>query len=72
MESDPKAGRQNAQSGNTQSQAAEPVQDVAHAHQLLKGLSEKLSLEHHPELQEAITTLELALNKLTIDTGGMF
>ena len=72
MEADPKAGRQNAQSGNTQSQASEPVQHVAHAHQLLKSLSEKLSLEHHPELQEAITTLELALNKLTIDTGGMF
>ena len=72
MEPDPKARRQNAQSGNTQSQTAEPVQHVAHAHQLLKGLSEKLSLENHPELQEAITTLELALNKLTIDTGGMF
>ena len=53
-------------------QASEPVQHVAHAHQLLKGLSEKFGLEKHPELQEAITTLELALNKLTIDTGGMF
>ncbi|HWF05389.1 MAG TPA: hypothetical protein VHA06_17010 [Candidatus Angelobacter sp.] len=54
------------------SQLSEPVQHVARAHQLLKGLSEKFGLEKHPELQEAITTLELALNKLTIDTGGMF
>ena len=52
--------------------ASEPVQQVAHAHQLLKRLSEKLSLDKHPELQEAITKLELALSKLTVDTGGMF
>jgi hypothetical protein len=54
------------------SQPSEPVQHVAHAHRLLKSLSEKFGLEKHPELQEAIITLELALNKLTIDTGGMF
>jgi hypothetical protein len=58
------------QAGN--SQPSEPVQHVAQAHQLLKSLSEKFGLEKHPELQEAITNLELALNKLTIDTGGMF
>lgn len=52
-------------------QATEPVQHVAHAHQLLKSLSEKFGLEKHPELQEAITKLELALNQLTINTGGM-
>lgn len=60
------------QAGSNPAQPSEPVQHVAHAHQLLKGLSEKFGLEKHPELQEAITTLELALNKLTIDTGGMF
>ena len=48
------------------------VEHVASAHQLLKGLSEKFGLEKHPELQEAITKLELALNDLTINTGGMF
>lgn len=53
-------------------QASEPVQHVARAHQLLKSLNEKFGLEKHPELQEAITKLELALNQLTIDTGGMF
>jgi len=54
------------------SQPSEPVQHVASAHQLLKSLSEKFGLEKHPELQEAITKLELALNQLMIDTGGMF
>lgn len=49
----------------------EPAQHVAHAHQLLKGLSEKFGMEKHPELQEAITKLELALNQLTLNTGGM-
>jgi hypothetical protein len=53
-------------------QASESIQHVTRAHELLKSLSEKFGLEKHPELQEAITTLELALNKLTIDTGGMF
>lgn len=67
MESEPKTGTE-----SNQPQTSEPVEHVARAHHLLKSLSEKLSLESHPELQEAITTLELALNKLTIDTGGMF
>lgn len=58
---------------NDATDAAEPVQHVAHAYQLLKALSEKFgSLEKHPELQEAILKLELALNALTINTGGMF
>jgi hypothetical protein len=52
-------------------QTTEPAQHVAHAHQLLKSLSEKFGLEKHPELQEAITKLELALNQLTLNTGGM-
>ena len=60
------------QAGSDPAQPSEPVQHVTRAHQLLKTLSEKFGTEKHPELQEAITTLELALNKLTIDTGGMF
>jgi len=67
MESEPKA-----EPPNDQPQASEPVQHVAGAHQLLKALGDKLGLERHPELQEAITKLELALNQLTINTGGMF
>jgi hypothetical protein len=47
-------------------QAAE---HVASAHQLLKELQQKVG--HHPELGEAITKLEMALNILAIRTGGL-
>jgi hypothetical protein len=50
---------------------SEPVQHIAGAHQLLKSLSEKFGAIH-PELNEAITKLELALSALTVNTGGMF
>jgi len=50
---------------------SEPVQHIAGAHQLLKTLREKFGAIH-PELDEAITKLELALNDLTVNTGGMF
>ena len=49
-------------------QAAE---HVAGAHHLLKLLREKLSVEKHPELEEAIQRLEMALSVLTVKTGGM-
>ncbi len=45
------------------------AQHVAHAHELLKGLRERLG--SHPELDEAIETLETALSHLTLNTGGM-
>ncbi len=45
------------------------AQHVAHAHHLLKGLRDRL--EGHPELDEAIETLEMALSKLALNTGGM-
>jgi hypothetical protein len=51
-----------------QPQAA-AVQHVAEAHGLLKRLGEKIN--QHPELEQAIKELELALNKLTLRTGGM-
>jgi hypothetical protein len=47
------------------SQAAE---HVASAHKLLKELREKVG--DHPELGEAITKLEMALNFLAVKTGG--
>ncbi|HZI58475.1 MAG TPA: hypothetical protein VFF39_16965 [Verrucomicrobiae bacterium] len=67
MESEPKTGPQNSQPSSQ-----EPAEHIASAHQLLKSLSEKLSLTQHPELQEAITKLEMALAQLNINTGGMF
>lgn len=47
-------------------QAAE---HVASAHQILKDLQKKVG--DHPELGEAITKLEMALNSLAIQTGGL-
>jgi outer membrane protein TolC len=67
MESEPKTGPQNEQPS-----LPEPAQHVASAYQSLKALSEKLSLAQHPELQEAINKLEMALAQLNINTGGMF
>jgi hypothetical protein len=52
---------------------SEPAQHVAGAHQLLKTLSEKFGeMKRYPELEEAISKLELALSALTVNTGGMF
>jgi len=45
------------------------AQHVAEAHSLLKSLREKL--DQHPELEEAIEKLEMALSILTIKTGAM-
>ena len=49
-----------------------PVQAAEHiasAHQILKDLQKKVG--DHPELGEAITKLEMALNILAIKTGGL-
>ena len=46
------------------------AQHVKSAHQILKGLQKKVG-DHHPELGEAITKLEMALNSLAIRTGGL-
>ncbi len=45
------------------------AEQVADAHQLLKTLQERLG--QHPELDEAIRKLELALSALTLQTGGL-
>lgn len=67
METDPKAAP--PQAAQEVSQAAA---HVAGAHELLKSVSEKHGLlEKHPELAEVITKLEMALNDLTLNTGGM-
>jgi hypothetical protein len=49
-----------------------PVQAAVHiasAHQILKALQEKIG--EHPELGAAITKLEMALNILAVQTGGL-
>jgi hypothetical protein len=45
------------------------IEHIAEAHSILKGLRDRL--EKHPELEQAIKELELALSKLTLRTGGM-
>ncbi len=45
------------------------TEHVASAHRILKELQKKVG--EHPELGEAITKLEMALNSLAIQTGGL-
>jgi len=45
------------------------VEQVAEAHRILSGLQERL--DQHPDLEEAIAKLEMALSILTTKTGGM-
>ena len=45
------------------------AQHVADAHRLLQGLRERV--HEHPELDEAIEQLEMALSALTVNSGGM-
>lgn len=49
--------------------SAQAAEHVASAHQILKELQQKVGT--HPELGEAITKLEMALNSLAIQTGGL-
>jgi hypothetical protein len=49
----------------------EAAKHVAGARHLLTSLREKIGVGSHPELEEAITKLEVALSILTVKTGGM-
>jgi hypothetical protein len=59
--------KSNAQRPDTDQ--AKAVEQVAEAHSLLTALRKKL--DEHPELEEAIRKLEMALSVLTIESGGM-
>jgi hypothetical protein len=48
---------------------AQAAEHVASARQLLKELQQRVG--SHPELGEAITKLEMALNILAVQTGGL-
>jgi len=45
------------------------AEHVAEAHRILNGLRKQL--DQHPDLEEAIAKLEMALSILTTRTGGM-
>lgn len=50
-------------------QKPDAVEQIADAHRILSGLRQKL--DEHPDLEEAIGKLEMALSILTTNTGGM-
>ncbi|MGZ4815830.1 MAG: hypothetical protein ACXVZV_10495 [Terriglobales bacterium] len=52
-----------------QDRQAIAAQNVAEARRLLDSLRQEL--DEHPKLEEAIVKLELALENLTLNTGGM-
>jgi len=45
------------------------VEHIAGAHRLMKSLQEKVG--EHPELEEAIRNLEMALSVLTVNTAAL-
>jgi hypothetical protein len=51
------------------SKTQDVAKQVAEAHSLLLTLRERL--DKHPELEDAIRRLEIALEQLTLQTGGM-
>jgi hypothetical protein len=54
---------------NPESNPAKVEAHIKSAHQILKALQEKMG--EHPEIGAAITKLEMALNDLAIQTGGL-
>ena len=54
---------------NPEHDAAQAAVHISSAHQILQALEEKIGT--HPEIGAAITKLEMALNILSIKTGGM-
>ena len=54
---------------NPAPQTLPAVENLTEAHRLLNGLRERL--DRHPELEQAIEKLEMALSQLTVKTGGM-
>jgi hypothetical protein len=53
----------------TPTQGPDAAEHVAEAHRILSGLRQQL--DRHPDLDEAIAKLEMALSILTTKTGGM-
>jgi len=50
-------------------QKPDAAEHVAEAHRILNGLREQL--DRHPDLEQAIAKLEMALSILTTKSGGM-
>lgn len=55
--------------GNPEPNPTKAEAHIKSAHQILKALQQKIG--EHPEIGAAITKLEMALNDLAIQTGGV-
>lgn len=54
---------------NPQGTSADAEAHIRSAHEILRALQKKIG--EHPEIGAAITKLEMALNDLAIQTGGV-
>lgn len=54
---------------NREQDSAQAAAHIASAQEILKALQKKIG--EHPEIGAAITKLEMALNVLAIQTGGL-
>lgn len=66
---DPTSGDPKPSDSRSVPDRAQAAEHVASAHRLLKQLQEKVGT--HPEIGQAITKLEMALNILAVQTGAM-
>jgi hypothetical protein len=55
--------------GKSEQDTEQAAAHIVSAHEILKALQEKLG--EHPEIGAAITKLEMALNDLAVQTGGL-
>jgi hypothetical protein len=55
--------------GSSRPDPAQAEAHIASARTILRGLQEKVG--EHPEIGAAITKLEMALNALALETGGL-
>ena len=55
--------------GKSEQDTAQAAAHIVSAHEILKAMQQKLG--EHPEIGAAITKLEMALNDLAIQTGGL-
>ena len=54
---------------NLEKNRGQAATHIAGAQQILKSLQERIG--EHPEIGQAITKLEMALNTLAVNTGGL-
>ncbi|HZQ94343.1 MAG TPA: hypothetical protein VFA67_04990 [Candidatus Sulfotelmatobacter sp.] len=55
--------------GKPEQDTSQAAAHIVSAHQILKALQDKIG--EHPEIGAAITKLEMALNDLAVQTGGL-